>query len=68
MPATQPTAAEPARQDPFRWPRADIVSALDNFADAEPSSQREFAEQHGIPQATFNYWTSPVRPCGRRPR
>ena len=53
----QATAVERPRQDPFRWPRADIAAALDDFCEADDPSQRHYAEQHGIPQATFNYWT-----------
>jgi Family of unknown function (DUF6399) len=57
MPANQPTDAELPRQDPFRWGRADIAAALDNFSAPDHPSQRQFAEQLGIPHATFNYWT-----------
>jgi Family of unknown function (DUF6399) len=56
MPANQPTATALPHQDPFRWSRADIAAALDNFADPEHPSQRAFAQQFAIPQATFNYW------------
>jgi hypothetical protein len=56
MPGNQPTGADQPRQDPFRWPRADIANALDNFCDPEPPSQRHYAQQLGIPHATFNYW------------
>ena len=65
MPAPQPTAAEPARQDPFRWSRADIATALDDFSDPDPPSQRASAQQLGIPHATFNYWTAPLLPLPR---
>jgi hypothetical protein len=57
MPGNQPTAAEPSRQDPFRWSRADIATALDVLGDPDHPSQRETAERLGIPHATFNYWT-----------
>jgi hypothetical protein len=57
MLAPQPTAADSSRQVPFRWTRADVVTALDNFSAAEYPSQRHYAEQHGIPHTTFNYWT-----------
>jgi Family of unknown function (DUF6399) len=53
----QPTAAEQPRQDPFRWSRADVAAALDNFCEADHPSQRHYAGQLGIPAATFNYWT-----------
>jgi hypothetical protein len=57
MPENQPTAAQRPRQEPSRWPRADIAAALDDFCEAGHPSQRHYAEQLGIPQATFNYWT-----------
>jgi hypothetical protein len=67
MPATQPTAAEPSRQEPFRWTRAEIATALDNFSDPDPPSQREAAERFGIPHATFNYWTRHYYPANADP-
>src|SRR4051794_36316109 len=63
MPDHQPTAAERPRQDPFRWPRADIAAALDSFCEADHPSQRHHAEQLGIPAATFNYWTRHYSPA-----
>ena len=62
MPENQPTAAEASRQDPFRWSRPEIAAALDNFSDPDHPSQRQYAEQHGIPHATFNYWTRRYTP------
>src|SRR5271170_8031148 len=56
MHADQPTPDASSRQDPFRWPRTFIIDTLDKFADSDASSQRQFAEQEGIPQATLNYW------------
>lgn len=56
MPATQPTAADVSRQDPFRWSRADVANALDHFSNPDHPSQRDCAEQLGVPHATFNYW------------
>jgi hypothetical protein len=67
MLATQPTAADPLRQDPFRWSRADIANALDDFSAAEQPSQRDYATQHGIPHATFNYWTRHYGPAAADP-
>jgi hypothetical protein len=61
MPEHQPTAAERPRQDPSRWPRADIAAALDDFCEAGHPSQRHHAEQLGVPHATFNYWTRHYR-------
>ena len=63
MPANQPTAAGPSRQDPFRWPRADIATALDNFSDPDHPSQRQQADRLGIPHATFNYWLRHYSPA-----
>jgi hypothetical protein len=34
----------------------DIATALDNFSNPDHPSQRQYAQQHGIPHATFNYW------------
>jgi hypothetical protein len=67
MPATEPTAPEPSRQDPFRWTRAEIAAALDNFSDPDHPSQREAAQRFGIPHATFNYWTRHYSPAAGDP-
>lgn len=56
MPADELTHPEPPCPDPVRWPRADIATALDNFSNPNPPSQRQYAQQHGVPHATFNYW------------
>jgi Family of unknown function (DUF6399) len=56
MPVHQPTVTDPSRQGPFRWRRADRVNALDAFSNPDRPSQRQYAQQHGIPHATFNYW------------
>jgi hypothetical protein len=56
MPADELTPSEPLRPDPYRWPRADIAATLDNFSNSEQPSQRQYAQQQGIPHATFNYW------------
>lgn len=67
MPASEPTAAEPARQDPLRWTRAEIAAALENFSDPDHPSQREAAQRLGIPHATFNYWTRHYCPTAGDP-
>jgi len=67
MPGHQPTAANPSRQDPSRWPHADIRNALDDFANPDASSQREFAQRAGIPHATFNYWLRHYSPDAADP-
>ncbi len=56
MPDNQPSPVDPSRQEPFRWSRTDILDILDKFSSADPPSQRQFAEQEGIPHATLNYW------------
>src|SRR4051812_48201965 len=55
---TQATGPSAPRQDPFRWDRADAASAFAAFSDpfGRPASQRQFADDHGIPLSTLNYW------------
>src|SRR5213080_2067675 len=48
MPDNQTTAAQQPRQEPFRWSRAEIASALDNFCDRDHPSQRQYAVLLGI--------------------
>jgi hypothetical protein len=67
MPASEPTPVDASRQDPFRWPHADVRKALDNFADPDRPSQREYAQQIGIPHATFNYWMRHYSPAPADP-
>jgi hypothetical protein len=62
--STQPASP---RTDPFRWPRGVVANALDNFCNPDHSSQRECAEQFGIPHATFNYWTRHYSPVNDDP-
>ena len=56
MPGHQPTVADHSRQGPFRWPRADILNALADFDEPDRPSRRQFAQQQGIPHASFDYW------------
>ena len=67
MPAIEPTAAEPSRQEPFRWTRAQVATALDTFSDPDHPSQREAAQRLGIPHATFNYWARHYRAADADP-
>jgi hypothetical protein len=67
MPPTEPTAAEPSRQDPWRWTRAAIATALDTFADPDHPSQRATAQRFGVPHATFNYWARHYSPTAGDP-
>ncbi len=61
---TQPTSP---RTDRCRWPRAEVANALDHFGQTEQRSQRDCAEQLGIPHATFNYWTRQHAPAADDP-
>jgi len=67
MPGNQPIPAAPSRQDPFRWPHLDVLDALDKFSDPESPSQRAFAQQLGVPHATFNYWKRQYAPAEADP-
>jgi hypothetical protein len=62
-----PPQANPAgdsRQDPFRYSRQDVAQTCDDFLDQDKpfSSQRAFAQQHGIPRATLGYWLRQQQP------
>jgi Family of unknown function (DUF6399) len=52
----QPTTQAQTRQAPFRWGRADVGAAFDHFRQTNPSSQRQFAREQGIPRSTLGYW------------
>lgn len=55
---TPPHATDqpPPRTDPQRWRRADVAYAFDHFCQADPGSQRQYAQEHGIPRSTLGYW------------
>lgn len=63
----QPTTADPSCQVPFRWERTDVVRVLDDFAQADPASQRQYAQPLGVPHATLNYWLCHYAPTGDDP-
>jgi hypothetical protein len=67
VPASQPTAAEPACQGPSRWARAEVAAALEGLTDPDHPSQREAAQRLGIPHATFNYWARHYSPTDGDP-
>jgi hypothetical protein len=67
MPDPQPTAVATPRQEPFRYARVHIVQTLEDFDAAEHTSGRQFAQQQGIPQATFHYWRRQYRPDAADP-
>ena len=52
----QPTSPDPSCPVPFRWSRSEILHALDDFAQSEPTSRRQFAQQIDVPHATLDYW------------
>jgi Family of unknown function (DUF6399) len=62
--STQPDTPRP---EPFRWSRADIATALQDFANPDHPSQRDYAQRQGIPHATFNYWTRRYCPADDDP-
>lgn len=50
---SEPTST---RTDPFRWPRAAAAHAQDHFIAADHSSQRQYAQEQGIPRSTLGHW------------
>jgi Family of unknown function (DUF6399) len=56
MTPSHSTNPQPPRTDPFRWSRADTAKAFDHFAAEDHSSQRQYAQQQGIPRSTLGYW------------
>jgi hypothetical protein len=50
------TAPSDPRTDPFRRPRAEAAQAHDHFRQSQPQSQRQYAQQTGIPRSTLGYW------------
>lgn len=55
---TPPHCSQPAdpRTGPFRWHRAEAAKAHDHFRQPDPQSQRQYAQQTGIPRSTLGYW------------
>ena len=58
MTPQQPIPGPDARQGPPRRTRLHSAQACADFRDpdAPPSSQRQFAEQFGVPRSTLGYW------------
>jgi hypothetical protein len=42
--------------DCFRWDRAEAARAFDHFQDPNPTSQRQYAQEHDIPRSTLGDW------------
>jgi hypothetical protein len=67
MTPSHSTNPPPPRTDPFRWSRADTAKAFDHFAAHEHSSQRQYAQQQGIPRSTLGYWLRRDTPADADP-
>jgi Family of unknown function (DUF6399) len=54
----QATPSTDTRPDPVFWSRLDTATAFADFSDplGRPCSQRDYAQQHGIPRSTLGYW------------
>jgi hypothetical protein len=55
--------------DSFRWQQLQIAAACDRFYDDSepPTSQRQYAQQQGIPRATLGSWLRKPHPEGLHP-
>jgi hypothetical protein len=56
-----PSQASPdtdPRPEPSFWYRVDTAQVVADFADLfdPPLSQRQYAQEHGIPRSTVGYW------------
>ena len=58
MTPSQATPQTTGRPEPCFWSRFDTAQAFADFSDPfrPPCSQRDYAEQHGIPRSTLGYW------------
>jgi hypothetical protein len=54
----QPTPDTVPQPDAFRWPRSQATQTCHDFHDPQrpPTSQRQFAQQAGVPRSTLQYW------------
>jgi hypothetical protein len=66
MTLCQTIASNEATQAPFRWSQIDTAQATADFSDPynPPSSQRQYAQEHGIPRATLGDWLRRPDPPG----
>src|SRR5882757_8414009 len=66
MTQTQTSTQHDARQDPFRWSQIDTAQVFADFWDPynPPSSQRHYAQEHGIPRSTLGDWLRRPDPAG----
>jgi len=56
------------RTDPQRWQRPDVACAFDHFSQPDPGSQRQYAQQHGIPRSTLGSWLRREDPADKDPQ
>ena len=58
MTLSRTTPSTDTRPDPVFWSRLDTATAFADFSDplGRPCSQRDYAQQHGIPRSTLGYW------------
>jgi hypothetical protein len=62
------TDSTPPRTDPFRWEPVVVAAAFDHFDNPDhTASQRQYAQQHGIPRSTLGYWLRQPQPDGVEP-
>src|SRR5258708_8771286 len=66
MTLCQTIASNEATPAPFRWSQIDTAQATADFSDPynPPSSQRQYAPEHGIPRATLGDWLRRPAPPG----
>jgi hypothetical protein len=67
MTPPQATSQAHPRAAPFRWGRAEVAKAFDDFSDPGHCSQRQYAHQHGIPRSTLGYWLRQEAPADLDP-
>jgi hypothetical protein len=68
MTPSQSNTSSPSRTDSFRWDRLDVAAAFAAFSSADSfPSQRQFAQQHGIPRSTLGSWLRRPDPDGVDP-
>jgi len=58
MTPCQATPDSDTRPEPCYWSRLDTAQAFADFSDPfrPPSSQRQYAQEHGIPRSTLGHW------------
>jgi hypothetical protein len=64
MTLSQATPPTDTRPDPVSWSSLDAANAFADFSDPweHPSSQRDYAQQHGIPRSTIGSWLRKIFP------